>query len=194
MSNQLKCSFKKTTKRLEIRFLKKSDYKNWKTAYTSTSKKRNRWDFGPSPSDDEQKLRQHYSEKLIRNDRHRKEDHNYSFAVFEKKSGNIIASIMLMDISRGIFQNAYIGYHLLNPYWGMGYGKEMVRAVLKIAFNELKLHRVEAGIDPSNIRSIKLVKSVGFRKEGRSKHRLKVNDCWSDMMIYAITTEDKMLM
>jgi ribosomal-protein-alanine N-acetyltransferase len=193
MASLLKSNFKLTTRRLEIKSLKKSDYKNWKEAYTSTGKKKNKWDFDPSPSDDEQKLIKHYAEKLDRNNQYKKEDHLYSFAVFEKKTGKIIASVMLMDISRNIFQNAYIGYHLLNPYWGQGYGKEIVRGALKIAFDHLNLHRVEAGIDPTNIRSIKLVKGVGFRKEGRSKNRLKVDGKWKDMMIYAITKEDKIM-
>jgi ribosomal-protein-alanine N-acetyltransferase len=98
---------------------------------------------------------------------------------------------MIMDITRNIFQNGYIGYHLLNNYWGNGYGKEIARAMLKVAFNHLELHRVEAAVDPHNIRSIKMLKSVGFRKEGRSKRRLFLKGHWKDMMIYAMTKEDK---
>ena len=66
----------------------------------------------------------------------------------------------------------------------------MTWAAIKFAFNELKLHRVEAGIEPSNKRSIALVKSLGLRREGLSKRRLFLNDQWLDMSIYALTKEE----
>ena len=57
----------------------------------------------------------------------------------------------LMDISRAVFQNAYLGYGVLSPYWGQGYGKEIVRAVMDIGFKELGIHRLEAGIEDGNV-------------------------------------------
>lgn len=59
-----------------------------------------------------------------------------------------------------------------------------------VAFNTLELHRVEAGIEPHNKRSIALVKSLNMRREGLSKRRLFYQDAWVDMVIYAITVED----
>jgi len=95
-----------------------------------------------------------------------------------------------MDISRGIFQNAYLGYSVLNSYWGQGFGKELAKCAIKIGFTELELHRIEAGIAPNNIRSVRLAESLGMRKEGLSKRRLLLNNEWSDMLIYAITVEE----
>ena len=95
-----------------------------------------------------------------------------------------------MEVSRGIFQNAYLGYGILNTYWGEGYGKEMVQEILKIGFKDLKIHRIEAGIEPKNKRSLALAKSVGLRLEGLSKRRLFLNSEWLDMNIYAMTADE----
>lgn len=67
----------------------------------------------------------------------------------------------------------------------------MVNGVLEIAFKALKLHRVEAGIEPQNKRSLSLAKSIGMRREGLSKRRLFLDKKWLDMAIYAITAEEK---
>lgn len=95
-----------------------------------------------------------------------------------------------MDISRAVFQNAYLGYGVLSTKWGKGYGKEMVKAIMEIAFKTLKIHRVEAGIEPANKRSIALAKSLKMRREGLSKRRLFLNNEWLDMVIYAMTSEE----
>jgi ribosomal-protein-alanine N-acetyltransferase len=84
--------------------------------------------------------------------KNRKADTFYDLIAFDKKSGKIVGFCSLMDISRAVFQNAYLGYGVLSPYWGRGFGKEMVRAVIEIAFKNLGVHRVEAGIDPANKR------------------------------------------
>ena len=95
-----------------------------------------------------------------------------------------------MDLSRGIFQNAYVGYRIFNRYWGRGYGSEAVSLCLRIAFKDLRLHRVEAAIEPQNRRSLRLVRSLGMRLEGRSLQRLFLRGEWLDFKIYAITTEE----
>ena len=73
---------------------------------------------------------------------------------------------------------------------GQGYGKESLKALIIFAFKHLKLHRVEAGIEPNNIRSLRLAKSVGLRKEGTKKRMLYLRDKWQDIVIYSATCEE----
>jgi ribosomal-protein-alanine N-acetyltransferase len=63
--------------------------------------------------------------------------------------------------------------------------------VLRHAFGALKLHRVQASIQPENERSIALVRSAGFRKEGLSLRYLKIGGRWRDHEHWAITIEDR---
>jgi ribosomal-protein-alanine N-acetyltransferase len=176
------------TKRLVIRPLTLDDYESWKGAFSGLGAKKNRWDWENLPK--ERLTKSSYCQSVRNHTKNMDSDSTYQLGVFEKKSGKLVGYTMLMDISRAIFQNAYIGYQLLNPFWGQGYGLEMVEGTVKMAFKKLKLHRVEAGISPNNRRSIKLAKKAGFRKEGRSKKRLFLNNEWKDFMIYALTVED----
>ena len=148
----------------------------------------NRWDSGPMGKSDLTKSK--FKKILSTQKKNIKSDSYYDFIAFDKKNGQIIGHVSIMDISRGIFQNGYLGYGVLSHNWGKGYGTEMSKAAFEIAFKTLKLHRLEAGIEPSNKRSIALAKSLNMRKEGVSKRRLFLNEKWVDIALYAITTEE----
>ncbi|MXV45079.1 GNAT family N-acetyltransferase [Saccharibacter sp. 17.LH.SD] len=67
---------------------------------------------------------------------------------------------------------------------------ESVRRVLKIAFSEVGLHRVEANIQPNNVKSIKLIKRLHFRYEGFSPRYLYVDGQWRDHERWALLCDD----
>lgn len=179
--------FKKTA-RLVLRPLEGFDHDNWAQAYSSMLPPQNEWD--ETNWDESELSKKKFTETLKQQKRQRLQDHSYEFGIFRKEDGTLIGLVSLMDISRGVFQNAYLGYRIFNPYWGLGYAQEATRAGLDIAFRKLKLHRVEAGIAPDNKRSIKVAKALGMRKEGLSKGRLLVNKTWRDMLIFALTKEE----
>ncbi len=180
--------FIKKTPRLVMRAYNSQDYPVWKDTLSSLPAGKNRWDLGPRPLDQLTKAK--FQQHLSMQRKLREEDKFYELIAFEKDSGHIIGFTMLMDISRMIFQNAYLGYAVLPSYWRNGYGKEIVKATLEIAFKTLKLHRVEAGIEPQNRKSLALAKSLNFRREGLSQRRLLVDKEWRDIAIYAITAEE----
>jgi len=104
-------------------------------------------------------------------------------------NGSIVGAISLSQIFRGGFQNAYLGYYVGLPYAGQGHMTEAIQLVLRYAFRDLKLHRVEANIQPGNAASIALVKRAGFALEGFSRRYLKVCGRWRDHERWAITVE-----
>jgi ribosomal-protein-alanine N-acetyltransferase len=104
--------------------------------------------------------------------------------------GSIIGTINLSQIFRGGFQNAYLGYYVGAKYAGQGYMTEALQLVLRFTFEHLKLHRLEANIQPGNIASIALVKRAGFIREGYSRRYLKICGRWRDHERWAITAED----
>jgi ribosomal-protein-alanine N-acetyltransferase len=61
-----------------------------------------------------------------------------------------------------------------------------LRAVVRHAFAKLKLHRLEANIQPTNVASIALVQACGFTKEGYSPRYLKIGGRWRDHERWAI--------
>jgi ribosomal-protein-alanine N-acetyltransferase len=66
---------------------------------------------------------------------------------------------------------------------------EGMRAVLAQAFGPLKLHRLEANIQPGNVASIALARRCGFACEGFSPRYLKVAGRWRDHERWAIHAE-----
>jgi ribosomal-protein-alanine N-acetyltransferase len=103
--------------------------------------------------------------------------------------GSIIGAASLSQIFRGGFQNAYLGYYVASPYAGRGYMTEALQLMLRYAFKDLKLHRLEANIQPGNAASIALVKRAGFVLEGYSERYLKVCGRWRDHERWALTLE-----
>ena len=67
---------------------------------------------------------------------------------------------------------------------------EAVQLMLKHAFEHLKLHRLEANIQPRNIASIALVERAGFTREGYSRRYLKICGRWRDHERWAIIADD----
>jgi ribosomal-protein-alanine N-acetyltransferase len=113
-----------------------------------------------------------------------------SFLVCRTEDGAIAGVFTLSQIFRRGFQNAYMGYYAFEPFAGQGYMREGLLLVLRHVFKAMKLHRVEANVQPGNARSIALVKKSGFRREGFSPRYLKIAGRWSDHERWAITVED----
>jgi [ribosomal protein S5]-alanine N-acetyltransferase len=71
-----------------------------------------------------------------------------------------------------------------------GYMAQGLRAVVSHAFRRLRLHRLEANIQPENEASRRLIQRLGFRQEGLSPRYLKVAGRWRDHERWALTTEE----
>ncbi len=175
------------TRRLVIRPLEIKDYEAWRTAHSEMRKPQNIWDLGPRTPD--VLKRSDYKSILSDQANNRKRDFFYDLAVFNK-SGQLIGVVSLMDISRSISQTCFLGYRIFNAHWDHGYAKEAVKAVIEIGFRDLKLHRIEAGIEPNNTRSLRLAKSLKMRREGVKKRALFIRNTWIDLVMYTLTCED----
>ena len=114
---------------------------------------------------------------------------NECFVICRNEDEKIVGAINLSQIFRKGFQNAYLGYSLGIKYTGKGYMTEAINLILKYSFNTLKLHRIEANIQPHNTASIEVVKRCGFSKEGFSPKYLKVSGKWRDHERWAIIKE-----
>jgi [ribosomal protein S5]-alanine N-acetyltransferase len=106
------------------------------------------------------------------------------------RHGGAMAGVVTIDtIVRGRFQSASLSYAAFGPAAGQGYMSEGLGLVLAYAFQELRLHRLEANIQPGNQASLRLVQRHGFRKEGYSPDMLFIDGAWQDHERWAITRE-----
>lgn len=101
----------------------------------------------------------------------------------------VVGVVNLNEIVRGAFQSAYLGYYGFAPHAGQGYMTEGLGLVLRHAFRDLGLHRLEANIQPGNRASRALVRRLGFRREGFSPRYLRIGGRWRDHERWAILRE-----
>jgi ribosomal-protein-alanine N-acetyltransferase len=94
--------------------------------------------------------------------------------------------IHVSNIVRGLFQSAYLGYYAFAGHEGQGLMRAGLTLTVRTAFKDLKLHRLEANIQPQNKASIALVRSCGFSREGYSPRYLKIGGRWRDHERWAI--------
>ena len=106
-------------------------------------------------------------------------DHE-GFAVCIKATDEIAGIININNVMRGSFLSASLGYYLGSRFVGNGYMVEALNLVKQHAFRRLGLHRIEANIQPDNVRSLNLVKRCGFQHEGLSPAYLYINGAWRD--------------
>jgi len=119
-----------------------------------------------------------------------KTDRRACFFVVDGTTDHLAGVANITEIVRGSFQSAYLGYYAFVPYAGKGYMYAGLALALNCAFGDLKLHRLEANIQPANGPSIRLVQRLGFRLEGLSPKYLKVSGRWRDHERWAILNEE----
>jgi len=115
---------------------------------------------------------------------------NTGFLVCRVDDDTPVGVLNLSEIVRGCFCSAYLGYYGLAPHAGQGHMTEGLALLLEVAFRRFRLHRIEANVQPSNLRSIALVRAAGFVREGYSRRYVKVAGRWRDHERWAILVED----
>jgi ribosomal-protein-alanine N-acetyltransferase len=113
-----------------------------------------------------------------------------AFLVCRRSDDAIIGFFNLSQIARGSLQSAYLGYAAGKAFAGQGYMREAIELVLRVAFLDLRLHRIEANIQPGNGASIALAQGAGFLREGFSPRYLKISGRWRDHERWALLADD----
>lgn len=176
------------TRRLLIRPFRRADFPIWRAGHLAKGPRGNRWDRDGLP--EAQATRARFGEYLRQQAKLREADRFYDLGVFSRKTGEWVGTVSIMDPVRSVSQSAFLGYFIHNPHWGQGYGKEAAAAAIDIAFRDLKLHRIEAGVEPTNRRSILLARALGLRKEGLKKRIVFLRGQWCDLIMYSATCEE----
>lgn len=111
-----------------------------------------------------------------------------SLLICMRDTGAIAGMVNISSIIRGRFQNGSLSYAAFAPTAGQGYMSEGLGLVLRYAFQQLRLHRLDAQIQPGNRASLKLVRRLGFRMEGYSPDLLFIDGAWRDHERWALTS------
>jgi len=103
----------------------------------------------------------------------------------------VIGDLAFSNIVRGAFQSCHLGYKIDGAESSRGLMTEALARAIGFAFEELRLHRIEANIMPRNARSIRVVEKLGFVNEGLSRKYLKIAGVWEDHLHFVLLNPDE---
>lgn len=127
-----------------------------------------------------------YRYKLRRYTEDARDDKAYALFVFREGDEALVGGVTLSNVRRGVAQTASLGYWASQAHANNGYITAAVRAVVRYAFDDLDLHRVEAACQPDNAPSRRVLEKAGFTHEGVAKAYLKINGAWRDHLLFGI--------
>jgi UDP-4-amino-4,6-dideoxy-N-acetyl-beta-L-altrosamine N-acetyltransferase len=111
------------------------------------------------------------------------------FAI-ETTDGVHIGNTGLHDIN-WLHRNAEMGIVIgEKQYWGKGYGSDAARVLLRFAFDEMNLHRVQLTVYEDNVRAIRAYEKCGFRQEGRLRDAIFRKGRYYDMLLMSILSDE----
>lgn len=85
---------------------------------------------------------------------------------------------------------ADVGFWLRRKYWGRGFGTEALRLICQYGFGPLSLHRIGALVIDGNIGSMRSLRKVGFRREGRSRESALISGRWVDTWGFGLLRDE----
>ncbi|MFD9209719.1 GNAT family N-acetyltransferase [Streptomyces sioyaensis] len=110
-------------------------------------------------------------------------------AVVVRDSGTLVGDVTFVWKSSAHRQGG-IGYVFHPDHAGHGYATEASRALLKLGFEELQLHRIQAELDGRNTASARLLERLGMRREGHLRENEFLDGEWADEVIYAMLARE----
>jgi len=176
-------------RRVTLRPLVSADFREWRDVRRANVEWLTKWEPRRSPGKPNAvEDRSAFVVRCSARDRERQLGSGYGFGVFLGQA--LIGEMNLSSIQRGPFQSGYIGYWISQAHAGHGYTPEALVTVMRFAFEDLGLHRVQIAIIPRNSASRRVVEKVGVRSEGIAQRYLEINGAWEDHERFAMTSEE----
>lgn len=175
-------------RRVNLRTLSDEDYDAWHAVRSRCRDWLQPWEPRPAGAPPTPEDPASFSARCAARERERQMGSGYGFGVFVED--RFAGEVTLSSIQRGPFQNAFIGYWIDKALAGNFLAPESVVVVLRFAFEDLGLHRVEIAIVPRNRPSRRVVEKLNLREEGVAVRYLEIDGRWEDHVRYAITAEE----
>jgi len=126
---------------------------------------------------------------IARSRRKRGSGEGLSLLILERSSRRIVGGISLFgfDWDRS---KAEIGYWITPSLWGQGFAPEAVHLLARVAFRDLKLHRIAAGTFEFNSASGRVLLKTGFVREGLARRDVCKGGRWYNTVVYGLLRSD----
>ncbi len=152
---------------------------DWLTVWEPT-----RSPYLPDPATD----REAFSARCNQRERERQNGTAYAFGLFVNNA--FAGEVNVNMVQRGALMTGTIGYWIDQAHAGHSYVAEGVVVLMRYAFEDVNLHRLEICIVPRNAKSRRVMEKLQIRDEGTALRFLEINGVWEDHVRYAITAEE----
>lgn len=169
-----------------LRMPRYADFDDWRRLRSESKAFLQPWE--PTWSADDLTERS-YRERVNRYEREYSTGSSISLFIFGRNDA-LMGGITIGNIRRGAAQTCMIGYWMGERFSGQGHMKAALKLTVHHIFNRLQLHRIEAACIPENERSIGLLESAGFQREGYMREYLKIDGKWRDHIMLARLPSD----
>ncbi|MDF2154339.1 GNAT family N-acetyltransferase [Vibrio sp. CAU 1672] len=111
----------------------------------------------------------------------------YYCLLIEQSTGKMLGTISFSSLAHFPIYACNVGYSLAEQAQGKGYMRRGLKMACDYMFKHQKLHRIQAGYMPHNLRSESVLEHVGFVREGYAKDYLLINGEWQDHILMSLT-------
>ena len=132
-----------------------------------------------------------FRERVRRSQRDLREGLGYAFFIVRESDRALLGGITLSNVRRGVTEAATVGYWIGVHLTRRGYVSAALGAMAGYAFDDLRLHRLEAACMPGNLASLRVLERAGFQREGLARRYLRINGTWEDHILHALLVEDR---
>ena len=175
--------------RLLLRPLRPTDFPAWQEVRRRCADWLLVWEpKRPAGAVDTAESRRAFDNRCEARDRERSNGASFGFGIF--CDGRFVGECNINNVQRGAMQSAYVGYWIDEQCAGLGLMPEAVVAVMRFAFEEIGLHRLQVSIVPRNTPSHRVAEKLELRSEGVAERYLEINGVWEDHVRYGITIEE----
>ena len=176
-------------RRILLRPLRADDFDQWRSVRQNNDQWLTQWEpsrplYAPNVFEN----RGAFAKRCQARDREWQMGIGYGFGLF--LAGNFIGEINLSSVQRGPFQSCYVGYWVAKSCAGNGYVPESLAMVIRFAFEQLQLHRIQVSVVPRNHASRRVAEKLQLRHEGIAERYLEINGVWEDHIRFAMTVEE----
>jgi ribosomal-protein-alanine N-acetyltransferase len=130
----------------------------------------------------------YWRRRIEKNHEERAADQSLRLCVLRRddEDGPVVGHVNYSNIVRGAFLACHLGYSIDRRAQGKGLMRESVAGANAYVFETLRLHRIMANYIPTNERSGRLLRSLGFAVEGYARDYLFIHDGWKDHILTAL--------
>jgi ribosomal-protein-alanine N-acetyltransferase len=131
-----------------------------------------------------------WEQRLAENQQDFRDGHSMRLILTRRESPDeqVVGSINFTQFVRGAMMACQLGYSIDEDVQGRGLMAEALRVAMAHVFAELGLHRIMASYIPTNERSGRLLRSLGFQVEGYARDYLFIDGAWRDHILTSLQT------